>query len=333
MEQRGKGTVTSLASLISVEEAQKAVKTVEGSIAEHQKELDHICHFISENNNLIHLVYKLPDELHHAIMVPFGKAAFFPGRLVHTDEFIVLLGEEYYVQRTSKQTVGVLQRRGEVLDSQVESLKAMMLDTAEAAEEHPTERMSNKPDLEMPDTSNSSKVQNVEVAGEDEEYARIVSRLNGLEQEELEAEDEDTNFGCWIDEHSFEQLKISEGRQHGKSSLKKNSRNLSQSQQNSAEWLTRKFTAEENFQPTESLQSEKEKAQEVNTSKSEISDDKATKDNPKTGFDSTKAFIGSVVEHAHGVIVNAASKATSSQSNGLRKSKPFSRFKMQKGSR
>ncbi|XP_026377697.1 RNA polymerase II subunit 5-mediating protein homolog [Papaver somniferum] len=222
MEQRGKGTVTSLASLISVEEAQKAVKTVEGSIAEHQKELDHICHFISENNNLIHLVYKLPDELHHAIMVPFGKAAFFPGRLVHTDEFIVLLGEEYYVQRTSKQTVGVLQRRGEVLDSQVESLKAMMLDTAEAAE----------------DTSNSSKVQNVEVAGEDEEYARIVSRLNGLEQEELEAEDEDTNFGCWIDEHSFEQLKISEGRQHGKSSLKKNSRNLSQSQQNSAEWLT-----------------------------------------------------------------------------------------------
>ncbi|KAI3872483.1 hypothetical protein MKX03_012432, partial [Papaver bracteatum] len=50
MEQREKGTVTSLASLISVEEAQKAAKTVEGSIAEHQKELDHIHQFISENN-------------------------------------------------------------------------------------------------------------------------------------------------------------------------------------------------------------------------------------------------------------------------------------------
>ncbi|KAI3872484.1 hypothetical protein MKX03_012433, partial [Papaver bracteatum] len=72
----------------------------------------------------------------------------------------------------------------------------------------------------------------------DEEYARIVSGLNGLELEEVEAEDEDTNFGCFIDEHSFEQLKISEGRQLGKSSLKINSRSLSQSQQNSAEWST-----------------------------------------------------------------------------------------------
>ncbi|KAG4396052.1 hypothetical protein GLYMA_19G101401v4 [Glycine max] len=26
-------------------------------------------------------------------MVPFGKATFFPGRLIHTNEFLVLLGE------------------------------------------------------------------------------------------------------------------------------------------------------------------------------------------------------------------------------------------------
>ncbi|KAI3975000.1 hypothetical protein MKX01_005111 [Papaver californicum] len=374
MEQRKKGTVTSLASLVSVEEAQEAAKRVEGSIAEHQKELDHIRHFISDNNNLINLVHKLPDELHHDIMVPFGKAAFFHGRLVHTNEFTVLLGEGYYVQRTSKQTVGILQRRGEVLDSQVKSLEAMMLDlkaeasffgstAAEAAEgvveireeyveEHPTERMSNKADLEKPDTSSSSEVHNVEVTGEDEEYARIMSRLNELEKEELEAEhvDEDTDFGCSINEHSFEQLKISEGHQHGKSSLKQNSRRMSQSQQNSAdrstvENLTVQQLPEDNYlhresfprkgtsKPTKPLQPEKEKAQVVNTSKSEISDDKATKDNSKTGFDSTKAFTGSVVEHAHGVLANAASETTSSQSSGLRTLKPVSRFKMQKGSR
>ncbi|KAI3839291.1 hypothetical protein MKW92_002834 [Papaver armeniacum] len=342
MEQREKGTVTSLASLVSVEEAQKAAKRVEGSIAEHQEELDHIRSFISDNNNLIHLIYKLPDELHHDIMVPFGKAAFFPGHVVHTNEFIVLLGEGYYVQRTSKQTVGVLQRRGEVLDSQVESLKAMMLDlkaeasffgstAADAAEEHPTERMSNKADLEKPDTSNSFEGKNVEVAGEDEEYARIASRLNELEKEELEAEDEDTDFGCSLNEHSFEQLRISEGHQHGKSSLKKNSRSLSQLQQNSAERSTRKGTSN----PTKPVQPEKEKAQVVNTSKSAIFDNKATKDNPKTGFDSTKVFTGSVVEHdhGHGVLANAASKTTSSQLTGLRTSKPVSRFKMQKSSR
>ncbi|KAI3928153.1 hypothetical protein MKW98_023754 [Papaver atlanticum] len=374
MEQREKGTVTSLASLVSVEEAQKAAKRVEGSIAEHQKELDNIRHFISDNNNLINLVHKLPDELHHDIMVPFGKAAFFPGRLVHTNEFTVLLGEGYYVQRTSKQTVGILQRRGEVLDSQVESLKAMMLDlkaeasffgstaaeTAEGVfeireeyvEEHPTERMSNKADLEKPDTSSSSEVHNVEVSGEVEEYARIMSRLNELEKEELEAEhvNEDTDFGCSINEHSFEQLKISQGHQHEKSSFKQNSRSSSQSKQNSAdrstvENLTVQQLPEVNYlhreslprkgtsNPTKPLQPEKEKAQVVNTSKTEISDDKASKDNPETGFDSTKAFTGSVVEHTHGLLGNAASETTSSQSTGLRTSKPVSRFKMQKGSR
>lgn len=38
----------------------------------------------------------------------------------------VLLGEGYYAERTSKQTVEILKRRGKSLDSQVDSLKAMM---------------------------------------------------------------------------------------------------------------------------------------------------------------------------------------------------------------
>ena len=41
---------------------------------------------------------------------------------------VVLLGEGYYAERTSKQTVEILKRRGKELDSQVESLKAMMRD-------------------------------------------------------------------------------------------------------------------------------------------------------------------------------------------------------------
>lgn len=40
----------------------------------------------------------------------------------------VLLGEGYYAERTSKQTVEILDRRGKALESQVDSLKAMMKD-------------------------------------------------------------------------------------------------------------------------------------------------------------------------------------------------------------
>lgn len=42
--------------------------------------------------------------------------------------FQILLGEGYYAERTSKQTVEILNRRGKVLESKVDSLKAMMMD-------------------------------------------------------------------------------------------------------------------------------------------------------------------------------------------------------------
>ncbi|XP_013623927.1 PREDICTED: aldose reductase-like [Brassica oleracea var. oleracea] len=80
--------------------------------------------FVDENDNLISLVKKLPEKLHHNIMVHFGKITFFPGRLIHTNECLVFLGENYYTDRTSKQTVDVLRRRDKTLQSQIHSLKA-----------------------------------------------------------------------------------------------------------------------------------------------------------------------------------------------------------------
>lgn len=38
------------------------------------------------------------------------------------------MGEGYYAERTSKQTVDILKRRGKTLEAQVESLKAVMQD-------------------------------------------------------------------------------------------------------------------------------------------------------------------------------------------------------------
>ncbi|MCE3214902.1 hypothetical protein HAX54_000238 [Datura stramonium] len=128
MEGPAKGTVTSLSSLFPVEEAQKASKRVEETISERQKQLDHLRDFSVDNNTLINLVQRLPDQLHHDIMVPFGKAAFFPGRLIHTNEFLVLLGEGHYAERTAKQTIEILNRRGKALEVQVESVKALIQD-------------------------------------------------------------------------------------------------------------------------------------------------------------------------------------------------------------
>ncbi|XXG46432.1 hypothetical protein AAC387_Pa02g1282 [Persea americana] len=203
-----KGTVKPLASLISVEEAQKAAKRVHEAIAEREKEASYIERFITENNNLFKLVHTLPDQLSHHIMVPFGKAAFFPGRLIHTNEFLVLLGDGYYADQTSRQTAEILHRRGKVLESKLESLKAMMLDlqaeasffdstASEAAdglveiredyiEEQPTERKSE------------SGLSEPNIIHDDEEGARAMARMDELEKLEEEAcsDDEDSDFEC-----------------------------------------------------------------------------------------------------------------------------------------
>ncbi|TYI95747.1 hypothetical protein E1A91_D01G020100v1 [Gossypium mustelinum] len=209
-----KGTVTSLSSMFPAEEVQKAAKMVEEKLSEKQNEMNQLKEFIANNTSLINLVQKLPDELHHDIMVPFGKAAFFPGRLIHTNEFLVLLGESYYTERTAKQTVEILKRRGKSLESKVDALKAVMQDlkaeasffdstASEAAEglveireyeeDNSTERASQSGSLEL-ETPSVAEADNKMGASEDDEYARIMSRLEELEKEELAAEDNEENL-------------------------------------------------------------------------------------------------------------------------------------------
>ncbi|XP_028775266.1 RNA polymerase II subunit 5-mediating protein homolog, partial [Neltuma alba] len=230
MDRAGKGTVTPLASLFPVEEAQNAAKRVQDAIAEKEKELDRLRGFMADNNNLINLVQKLPEELHHDIMVPFGKAAFFPGRLIHTNEFLVLLGEGYYADGTSKQTIEILRRRGKSLESQVNSLEAIIKDhraeasffsatASEAAEglveirEDYVEENSVKQEFESgplkQDVSGFAGAEKETTSADDEEFTRMMSRLDELEEQELAAErgnhsDENEGTMSDFDEASYQ---------------------------------------------------------------------------------------------------------------------------------
>ncbi|XP_031742955.1 RNA polymerase II subunit 5-mediating protein homolog isoform X1 [Cucumis sativus] len=202
---RVKGTVTSLASLFPAQDARKAASRVQDAISEKQRELEQLRGFITDNDNLIKLVQKLPEELHHEVMVPFGKAAFFPGRLIHTNEFLVLLGEGYYAERTSKQTAEILKRRGKALDSQVDSLKAMMDNlkaeasffdaTASEAEDGLVEikeeyveenfcEQESTSGVNKQDVPSVSGVDKAKIAEIDAEYARMMARFDELEKEE-----------------------------------------------------------------------------------------------------------------------------------------------------
>ncbi|XP_011626664.1 RNA polymerase II subunit 5-mediating protein homolog isoform X1 [Amborella trichopoda] len=210
MERGSKGTVTSLSSLFPVEEAMKAELRVKEAIAQRTKELDQLNLFISENSSLMNLVQRLPDEISHEIMVPFGKVAFFPGRLIHTNEFLVLLGDGYYAERSSKQTSEILHRRAKTLESKVEGLKAMLLDleaeasffnatAAEAAEglfeiredyiEQSTNIATQNQTGALESNADPSSRTSGNRSSEDEEYARMMLRLDELELEEARADE------------------------------------------------------------------------------------------------------------------------------------------------
>ncbi|ORZ08119.1 hypothetical protein BCR42DRAFT_425268 [Absidia repens] len=53
----------------------------------------------------------LADETTRPAMIPFGSLAFMPGKLIHTNEITVYLGDQYYVERSVKQALGILNRR------------------------------------------------------------------------------------------------------------------------------------------------------------------------------------------------------------------------------
>ena len=43
--------------------------------------------------------------------VPFGQFAFMPGKLYHTNEVLILLGDNWFTQRTAKQAIEMVERR------------------------------------------------------------------------------------------------------------------------------------------------------------------------------------------------------------------------------
>ncbi|KAF9080864.1 uri1, prefoldin-like chaperone, partial [Mortierella sp. AM989] len=52
----------------------------------------------------------LPKETSHSVMVPIGSLAFMPGKLVHTNEILVMLGDNWFVDRSAVQAAEIVDR-------------------------------------------------------------------------------------------------------------------------------------------------------------------------------------------------------------------------------
>lgn len=61
-------------------------------------------------------------ELPYHIPVAGSKVAFFPGRLVETDDIMVLLGDSWFVRRTNAQAVEIASRREQYVKGRLEEI-------------------------------------------------------------------------------------------------------------------------------------------------------------------------------------------------------------------
>ncbi|CAF0989054.1 unnamed protein product [Didymodactylos carnosus] len=80
--------------------------------------------FRSDYLTLKQRLQTMPDVLSYDCMIPFGRLAFIPGKIIHTNELNVLLGENYFVQRSCKQAINIVDRRLINIEKQLEKYNA-----------------------------------------------------------------------------------------------------------------------------------------------------------------------------------------------------------------
>ncbi|MEJ1286062.1 hypothetical protein NN561_017066 [Cricetulus griseus] len=78
-----------------------------------QEKIQHWEKVDNDYNALQERLRTLPDKLSYDVMVPFGPLAFMPGKLVHTNEVTVLLGDNWFAKCSAKQAVGLVEHRKE----------------------------------------------------------------------------------------------------------------------------------------------------------------------------------------------------------------------------
>lgn len=155
----------------------------------------------------------LSEKCKHPVMVPFGSVAFMSGSLVHTNDVLVLLGDNWFVEQSAKQTADILDRRIAALQTQVDKLRTRMqqietelsyakglakessdtIEIVEPYDEQVEQTWRAQHEASVRKCRQETKVSNDQSNIRDEartEYEQILQRLEQLEKEE-EAEDEE----------------------------------------------------------------------------------------------------------------------------------------------
>ncbi|KAJ2820754.1 uri1, prefoldin-like chaperone, partial [Coemansia erecta] len=94
-------------------------KYLEHSASSLKTALDKYDEYKAEYHELQQTLRSLPSEIEYEAMVPVGPLAFFPGRLINTNEILVSLGDNWFVERSATQAAEIAKRREDFVDAKI----------------------------------------------------------------------------------------------------------------------------------------------------------------------------------------------------------------------
>ncbi|XP_065517109.1 unconventional prefoldin RPB5 interactor-like isoform X2 [Lathamus discolor] len=108
-----------------------------------QEKIQHWKKVESDYEALQDRLHTLPNKLSYDIMVPFGPLAFMPGKLVHTNEVTVLLGDNWFSKCSAKQAVELVEHRKKYVRKMLDDLQKVMKNFESRAEFTDLQKMSD----------------------------------------------------------------------------------------------------------------------------------------------------------------------------------------------
>lgn len=108
------------------EDKQATLAWVRQAAASEKERLQTLRTYVDECDRLIELVQDLPKRTSWKAAIPFGSKAFFLGRIKHTNELMVHLGDDYFVDRSAFETVQIIQKRKDFAQKSAEEIEGVI---------------------------------------------------------------------------------------------------------------------------------------------------------------------------------------------------------------
>lgn len=92
---------------------QERIESVREQLSKLQDQVDSF-------DSVAETLTELPKKLSHKVMVPLGKRAMVPGKIVRSNEVLAHLGDEFFSWRSTPQALEIIERKKKVLCKQID---------------------------------------------------------------------------------------------------------------------------------------------------------------------------------------------------------------------